>query len=173
MCSVNWNDLHVFVLKTSKIVIVKLHESQMRLLKVSVIGNGYLKNSSTFWPSPDFSSCRNCLCEVAWSRVYACWCFRAVVLVLKLVEKRLWNCVGQLLAPDWWVVSWASGPAPQPLSFCKEPALSFLPAQHCFLHPLLWKTPLRSACLSSIIKHSSLCACQQQFLLLVSTGIVC
>lgn len=63
----NLDDLYVSVLKTSKIVIVKLCESQRKLLKVSLIGNGYRKSSSTSWPSPDFSSSYNCLYEVAGS----------------------------------------------------------------------------------------------------------
>lgn len=157
------------MLRTPKIVIVKLCESQIRLLKVSLFGNGYLKNFSTSCPSPDFSSSYNCLYEVAWSWVYGCWWFRAVALVLNLVEKLLWNCIFKLLATDWWVISRAQGPAPKPLS-CKEPALQFLPVHFA---STLWKTHPRPAWISSIAKYSSLCACQQQLLLLVSTGTLC
>lgn len=127
MCSVNWNDLYVYVLKTSQILLVELCESQIRLLKVNLIGNGYLKKSSTSWPCPDLSSCYNCLHEVARSWAGGCWCFRAVALVLKLGEKLLWSCVCTLLAPDWQVISRAQDPAPKTLSFWKEPALPFLP----------------------------------------------
>lgn len=159
--------MYLYVLKTFKIVIVKLCEPLIiRVMKVSPRGNGYLKNSAF----PDLSSSYNGFCEVTWSCACGCWCFRAVALVLKLVEKPLWHCVCKLLSPDWWLISQAWGPAPKLLSFCKELALLFLPVHSASTSV---ENSSRLAWLFSIAKHSLLFACQQQLLLLVSTGTLC
>ena len=144
-----------------------------KIIRVSLIGNGYLKNSSTPWPSPEYSSSYKCLYEVAWGWAYGCWYFRA--LILKAIESThieagRETAVRLPMQAGWRVISQGWGPAPKPLSFCKEPVLPFLPVQCCVLRPLLWKTHPRPACLSSIIKRSSLHTCQQQLLLLMSIG---